>query len=385
MRRELIIVDGFNLIFRVFYAVPGMHTKEWIPANALFGYTRALMKLLQSDAAYIVIAFDSGSKTFRSEIDPNYKAQRDGMPSDLISQMDPIFAVTDLLQIPWMTAPGFEADDIIGTLVRKYEKTMEKIRIVTSDKDLFQFVWDNTYVFDAMKDTEYGITEAVKKFVVQPSQIVDYLALIGDTSDNIPGVRWIGPKTAIKLLQDYKNLDTILENLDQLSPKLKALIGDGDSARKSQLLATIRTDVPLTVDMVDLARENSNINYTPELVEFLKMYEFRSLLPNHHEGNTLSFTSKNPPIVIDSSLAEVLWKRIEQGEAYTFVTSGQKELESYGIAFSLSESYIGNPVWSRDFLSKLIESPHSMTTYDWKNSIRRILFMLKNILYSRHK
>jgi 5'-3' exonuclease len=117
-----------------------MHTKDGTPANALFGYTRALMKILQTDAAYIVIAFDSGSKTFRSEIDPNYKAQRDGMPSDLVSQMDAIFAVTDLLNIPWMTAPGFEADDIIGTLVKKYEKTMEKTLIVTSDKDLFQFV-----------------------------------------------------------------------------------------------------------------------------------------------------------------------------------------------------------------------------------------------------
>jgi 5'-3' exonuclease len=189
MRRELVIIDGFNLIFRVFYAVPGMHTKDGKPANALFGYTRALMKLLESDAAYIVIAFDSGGETFRSEVDENYKAHRDGMPSDLISQMDAIFEVTDLLGIPWMTAPGFEADDIIGTLVRKYEKTMEKIRIVSSDKDLFQFVGGNTYVYDAMKGVEYGPSEAIKKFEIQPNQIVDYLALIGDTSDNIPGVK----------------------------------------------------------------------------------------------------------------------------------------------------------------------------------------------------
>ncbi len=378
MRRELVIIDGFNLIFRVFYAVPGMHTKDGTPANALFGYTRALMKLLQSDAAYIVIAFDSGSKTFRSEIDPNYKAQRDGMPSDLVSQMDAIFAVTDLLQIPWMTAPGFEADDIIGTLVRKYEKTMEKVRIVSSDKDLFQFVWGNTYVFDAMKDTEYDIAEAVKKFEVQPNQIVDYLALIGDTSDNIPGVKWIGPKTAIKLLEDYKTLDNILENLDKLSPKLQALIGDGESAKKIQFLATTRTDVPLSVDMTDLAREQPNVCYTPELVEFLKTYEFRSLLPSHHEGNHTLFSLKTPPTVIDSSLAEMLWQRIEQNEAYTFVTRGWKELESYSITFSSSESYIGTFVGSQELLTKLIASPHAMTTYDWKTSLRRILFTLKN-------
>lgn len=375
MRRELIIIDGFNLIFRVFYAVPGMHTKDGKPANALFGYTRALMKLLQSDAAYIVIAFDSGGETFRSEVDENYKAHRDGMPSDLISQMEPIFEVTNLLGIPWMTAPGFEADDIIGTLVRKYEKTMEKIQIVSSDKDLFQFVWGNTYVYDAMKGSEYGVEEAVKKFEVQPNQIVDYLALIGDTSDNIPGVKWIGPKTAVKLLEEYKTLDNILENLDKLSPKLQALIGDGDSAKKSQFLATIRTDVPLSVDMVDLAREHSNITYTPELVEFLQQYEFRSLLPHHHEWNHTIFTLPKTPIVIDATIAEDILKRIQDNEAYTFVTSGGKKLQSYSISFSPEESYIGYTEWtSKNLLKKLIENPYTMTTYDWKASLRRILF-----------
>lgn len=381
MRRELIIIDGFNLIFRVFYAVPGMHTKDGKPANALFGYARALMKILQSEAAYIVIAFDSGGETFRSEVDKNYKAQRDGMPSDLMSQMDAIFEVTNLLQIPWMTAPGFEADDIIGTLVRKYEKTMEKVLIVSSDKDLFQFVWGSTYVYDAMKGMEYDVAEAVKKFAVQPNQIVDYLALIGDTSDNIPWVRWIGPKTAIKLLEDYKTLDSILENLEKLSPKLQALIGDGDSARKSQFLATIRTDVPLSVDMVNLAREHSTIIYTPELVEFLQQYEFRSLLPNHHEWNHTAFALKTAPTVIDSNIATDILKRIQNNEPYSFVTSGEKKLEHYSIAFSLEESYIGSMpnAGSIKLLTAITEAPHNITTYDWKTSLRRILFSLKKI------
>ena len=379
MRRELIIIDGFNLIFRVFYAVPGMHTKDGTPANALFGYTRALMKLLQTDAAYIVIAFDSGSKTFRSEVDENYKAQRDGMPSDLASQMDAIFAVTDLLWIPWMTAPGFEADDIIGTLVKKYEKTMEKTLIVTSDKDLFQFVGGNTYVYDAMKDTEYGLEEAIEKFEIQPSQIVDYLALIGDTSDNIPWVRWIGPKTAVKLLKDYKTLDNILKNIEKLSPKLQAMIGDGDSAKKSQFLATIRTDVPLSVDMTDLAREHSNITYTPELVEFLKTYEFRSLLPHQHEAQNHTFTLKEEATPVTADIAKSLLSRIESGEKYTFATDGARELDSYGIAFSKEETYEwnGTDAWSKELLKSLADSPHTMTTYDWKTSLRRIFFLLK--------
>ena len=141
------------------------------------------------DAAYVVMTFDSGGETFRSEADATYKAQRDGMPSDLASQMDLIFQVTDLMQVPRMACPGFEADDIIGTFVRKYEKDMEHIYIVSSDKDLYQFIGPNVSVFDAMKDRVYDREEAMKKFEVEPVQIVDYLALIGDTSDNIPGVK----------------------------------------------------------------------------------------------------------------------------------------------------------------------------------------------------
>ncbi len=380
MRRELIIIDGFNLIFRVFYAVPQMHTKDGKPANALFWYTRALMKLLQSDAAYIVIAFDSGGETFRSEVDENYKAHRDGMPSDLIAQMDPIFEVTDLLNIPWMTAPWFEADDIIGTLVKKYEKSMEKIQIVSSDKDLFQFVGNNTYIYDAMKGIEYGQAEAVKKFEVQPSQIVDYLALIGDTSDNIPWVKWIGPKTAIRLLKEYQTLENILGNVNKLSPKLQALISDGESAKKSQFLATIRTDVPLSVDITSLAREHSNITYTPELTEFLKTYEFRSLLPTFHEWHTLTFSSNTPPIVIDAAIQNSILVRIIGGEPYTFASHGEKELQSFSIAFWPAESYVGytlSPL--KKLLEVLVDNPKNMTTYDWKSSVRRILFYLEKL------
>lgn len=356
-----------------------MHTKDGKPSNALFGYTRALMKILESDAAYVVIAFDSGGGTFRSEFDENYKAQRDGMPTDLISQMDDIFAVTDLLQIPWMTAQGFEADDIIGTLVRKYEKSMEKIQIVSSDKDLFQFVGGNTYVYDAMKGKEFGRDEAIEKFVVEPSQIVDYLALIGDTSDNIPGVKGVGPKTAIKLLQDYKTLDTILENIDKLSPKLQELIGDGDSAKKSQFLATIRTDVPLSVDMTDLARERAAVIYTPELNEFLKNYEFRSLLSSQWEWPAPTFTLKNPSIEIDASIAELILKRICNNESYSFASQGKKELENFWIAFSENESYNGTANnATQHLLETLTETPYNMTTYDWKSSIRRILFSFRD-------
>lgn len=135
------------------------------------------------------MTFDSGGGTFRSEVDANYKAHRDGMPDDLASQMDAIFEVTDLLGIPRVAVPGYEADDIIGTLAVKHRDDMDRVLIVSSDKDLFQFIGRHVYVYDAMKDKMYNEEEAVKKFEVHPAQIVDYLALIGDASDNIPGVK----------------------------------------------------------------------------------------------------------------------------------------------------------------------------------------------------
>ncbi len=189
MKKELIIIDGFNLIFRVFYAVPPFHTRDGKPVNALFGYTKALMQIMKMDAEYIIMTFDSGGGTFRSEVDANYKAHRDGMPDDLGSQMDAIFEVTDLLGIPRVAVPGYEADDIIGTLAVKHRDDMDRVLIVSSDKDLFQFIGRHVYVYDAMKDKMYDEEEAVKKFEVHPAQIVDYLALIGDASDNIPGVK----------------------------------------------------------------------------------------------------------------------------------------------------------------------------------------------------
>lgn len=173
----------------MFYAVPPFHTRDGKPVNAIFGYTKALMQIMRMDAEYVIMTFDSGGKTFRSEADATYKAQRDGMPDDLAAQMDAIFEVTDLLGIPRVAVPGFEADDIIGTLAVKHRDDMERVLVVSSDKDLFQFIGRHVYVYDAMKDRLYDEEEAVKKFEVHPNQIVDYLALIGDTSDNIPGVK----------------------------------------------------------------------------------------------------------------------------------------------------------------------------------------------------
>ena len=380
MKKELIIIDGFNLIFRVFYAVPPFHTRDGKPVNALFGYTKALMQIMKMDAEYIIMAFDSGGETFRSEADENYKAHRDGMPDDLGSQMDAIFEVTDLLWIPRVAVPGYEADDIIGTLAVKHRDDMERVLIVSSDKDLFQFIGRHVYVYDAMKDRLYDEEEAVKKFEVHPAQIVDYLALIGDTSDNIPGVKGIGPKTAVTLLEKYDTLDNIIAHVGELSPKLQAMIGDGKSAKHSQFLAQIKTDVPFDIDAMNFRREASEVIYTPALIEFLKKYEFRSLLPSDIVHTAPVYTLETPPIKASWKTRETLLEKIQSDIPYSLALTGYPMMTHLAIALSEEEVYEIDlsDAWSDYFVQSILDAPHEMTTYNWKENARAMLWWLKN-------
>lgn len=381
MKKELIIIDGFNLIFRVFYAVPPFHTRDGKPVNALFGYTKALMQIMKMDAEYIIMTFDSGGETFRSEADTNYKAHRDGMPDDLGSQMDAIFEVTDLLGIPRVAVPGYEADDIIGTLAVKHRDDMDRVLIVSSDKDLFQFIGRHVYVYDAMKDRLYDEEEAVKKFEVHPAQIVDYLALIGDTADNIPGVKWIGPKTAVTLLEKYDTLDNILAHVGELSPKLQAMIGDGQSAKQSQFLAQIKTDVPFDIDAMNFRRESTDIIYTPALIEFLKKYEFRSLLPADIVHTPEAYTLENTPIQARGTKITEIREKIAAGTPYSLAVSGHPMMTEMAIAFDEEEVY-SIDLWDNEashLIQSILDTPGNMTTYNWKENARAMLWWLKNM------
>lgn len=378
MKRELIIIDGFNLIFRVFYAVPPFHTRDGKPVNALFGYTKALMQIMKMEAEYIIMTFDSGGETFRSEADENYKAHRDGMPDDLGSQMDAIFEVTDLLWIPRIAVPGYEADDIIGTLAVKHRDDMERVLIVSSDKDLFQFIGRHVYVYDAMKDRLYDEEEAVKKFEVHPAQIVDYLALIGDTSDNIPGVKGIGPKTAVTLLEKYDTLDNIIAHVGELSPKLQAMIGDGKTAKHSQFLAQIKTDVPFDIDAMNFRRETADIIYTPALIEFLKKYEFRSLLPGDVIHTAPVYTLSTAPIEARGDIIVDLQKKIENDTPYSLAISGHPMMTAMSLALNEEEVYSIDLTDSlaKKFVQSILNNPHEMTTYNWKENARAMLWWL---------
>ena len=209
---NMYIVDGSGYIFRAFYAVQPLTTNAGLPTNALFGFSRMLKKLLADvDAEHIAVAFDTGAQTFRHEIYDEYKANRVECPADLVPQMPYFRKIVKVLGVPCFEQDGVEADDIIATLAVRALEAKQKVVIVSGDKDLSQLVCDSLEVWDAMRDIHYTPAAVKEKFGVGPELVGDYLAIVGDASDNIPGVKGVGPKGAVSLLNYFGNLEQLIE------------------------------------------------------------------------------------------------------------------------------------------------------------------------------
>ncbi len=249
--KPLYLVDGSGYIFRAYYAVQPLSTKKGFPTNALLGFTRMLGKLVRdTDARYIAVAFDTGEKTFRHEMYDEYKANRSECPEDLVPQMPYFRKIVHALGMQGLEKVGFEADDIIATLAVKAAKEGRSVVVVSGDKDLTQLVGDGIEVWDPMRDVHFTPEKVQEKFGVRPDQMRDYLALIGDTSDNIPGVRGIGPKGAQRLLGEFDSIEKMLENLEQIK-ELKGLRGAKGLAEKIELH---REQLRLSQSLVELDR-----------------------------------------------------------------------------------------------------------------------------------
>ena len=242
---KILIVDGNSLANRAFYAMPYLSDKKGRPSGAIFGFVNILVKLItEQKPTHIIVAFDHSRQTFRSEIYPEYKATRHAMPDDLRAQMPVIKEMLSIMEIKTFEVDGIEADDIIGTISRK--TNINKI-LLTGDRDLLQLINDNTHVWLTKK----GVTEVKKmdegelfnEYGLEPYQIIELKALMGDTSDNIPGIKGVGEKTALSLLNKYSNIDNLYKNIEEITGKLKEKIEQGkDMAYLSKKLATIKTD-----------------------------------------------------------------------------------------------------------------------------------------------
>ncbi|GBD35088.1 DNA polymerase I [bacterium HR36] len=252
-RPTIYLVDAYSLIFQVFYALPRMTSPEGIPTNAIFGFAGDLLRLRRKKPQFLVVVFDAPGKTFREEIYPAYKAQRPPIPEDLQRQLPIIRDIITALRLPLLEMPGYEADDVIATIASHAEKQGYDVLLCTNDKDCRQLISDRVRILNVRKDVVLDRESLRQEWGITPEQVVDFLALVGDSVDNVPGVPGIGPKTASKLLQEFGTLNNLLANLDKVKqPKLRqALRQHGKETQMARRLVELRRDVPIAVNWSD--------------------------------------------------------------------------------------------------------------------------------------
>ncbi len=271
------LIDGSGFIFRAFYGLPPMSRADGTPVNAVFGFTKMVMKLIRdTDADHLAVIFDTKRKTFRNDIYTEYKANRDAPPDDLIPQFELVRQATDALNIARVEMDGYEADDLIATYARQAVEAGADVTIVTSDKDMMQLVNDKVCIYDAMKNRMIRHDEVIEKFGVAPDKVIDVQSLAGDSSDNIPGIRGIGIKTAALLINEYGDLDTLLERAGEVKqPKRReSLINEADMARVSRELVTLKQDIDTETPLSNFAKAEPD---KLTLLTFLHEQAFKTL------------------------------------------------------------------------------------------------------------
>ena len=274
--KNLYLVDASNMFFRAFFAIPPLTNDKGMPTNALYGFLAMSLKLIRDvKPDYLVYCFDLKEPSFRSELYTEYKANREEMPDLLKPQIPYLKKLTATLGIATAEKVGFEADDVIGTLAMHAVKEHVNAVIVSGDKDFAQLVRPGVSLYDTMKDVRMDSDGVKGKFGVRPDQIIDYLAMVGDASDNVPGVRGIGPKGACKLLEEFQTLDGIYDNIDKIKgANQKKLIEGKDSAFLSRKLCTIITDVELGTEFKDLKMKPLETEPVRELLRELGFGSF---------------------------------------------------------------------------------------------------------------
>lgn len=270
---RVLLVDGHHLAYRTFHALKGLTTSRGEPVQAVYGFAKSLLKALKEDGDAVIVVFDAKAPSFRHEAYGGYKAGRAPTPEDFPRQLALIKELVDLLGLARLEVPGYEADDVLASLAKKAEKEGYEVRILTADKDLYQLLSDRIH---ALHPEGYLITPAWlwEKYGLRPDQWADYRALTGDESDNLPGVKGIGEKTARKLLEEWGSLEALLKNLDRLKPAIREkILAHMDDLKLSWDLAKVRTDLPLEVDFAKRREPDRE-----RLRAFLERLEFGSLL-----------------------------------------------------------------------------------------------------------
>lgn len=322
---KLLLIDGHSLAFRSYYAFAkgrdgGLRTSTGIPTSVCFGFLKSLMEVIAVEQpTYLAIAFDLGGPTYRHDADDTYKAGRVETPEDFIPDIQNLQELLSALNLPIVVAPGYEADDVIGTLTRRASQQGWQVKIVSGDRDLFQLVDEAGLVRvlylssvygaargSASSSQAFGPAEVVAKLGIRPDQVVDYKALCGDPSDNIPGVKGIGHKTAVQLLTQYDTLEGIYSALPEIKGAVQKKLAEGhELARHSQYMAQIHLDVPLEVQPQDFQLQGFDLARITPLLEKLELQTFLKQLPllQQHLGGSAEATTQAQ----DLSDTEDLW------------------------------------------------------------------------------
>lgn len=342
-KKKMMIIDGSSLIYRAFYALPLLSNKEGIYTNGVYGFLTMLYKVKEEQKPdYICVAFDKKGPTFRHEEYDKYKGNRQATPSELVQQFPIIREILDAMNIKYLELSGFEADDIAGTLAKIGEENSIDVILVTGDKDYLQLATETTKVFITKK----GITELeifdrnmiIEKYGITPDQLIDLKGLMGDQSDNIPGVPGIGEKTGLKLLKEYGTIENVYENIDNISgKKLKEnLIENKHLAFLSKKLGEIMTKVPMNLDIEDFKIMEPNLE---ALIKLYESFEFNSLIGKISNGNLVE-EELNPPLefnIIDQSKYDELVNNIRKTGKFAFkcIVSDSNYIEDKIIAIGI--------------------------------------------------
>jgi len=345
---QLVLVDGSSYLYRAFHALPPLTNSRGEQTGAVYGVINMLNTLLKDiQPDYVAVVFDAKGKTFRDDLFAAYKAHRPPMPDELRPQIAPLHQLVQAQGLPCLVVPGVEADDVIGTLATQAQAVGLKTLISTGDKDMAQLVNDSITLINTMNNTRLDTQGVIDKFGVSPAQIIDYLALIGDSSDNIPGIPGVGPKTAVKWLQAYGDLDTIIANADQIKGK----IGEKFRAHIGQLplshqLATIKCDVTLSQTPQQLLRRPPDRD---ALIALYQQLEFKRLLADILDENTAQSTSDsaatndqitcNYQTIVNEAALETWLDHLQRAEAFAFDTETTSldymEAQIVGLSFAI--------------------------------------------------
>jgi len=320
---HLFLVDGSGFIFRAFHAIPPLNRKsDGLPVNAVSGFCNMLWKLLKDarntdvgvTPTHFAVIFDYSSKTFRNDLYDLYKANRTAPPEDLIPQFGLIRHATRAFNLPCIEKEGYEADDLIATYSRLAEEAGADVTIVSSDKDLMQLVTEKVSMYDGMKDKQISIPDVVEKWGVTPDKMIDLQALTGDSTDNIPGVPGIGPKTAAQLLAEYGDLDTLLARAEEIKQvkRRENILASRELVLLSRTLVTLKTDTPLDVPLDGLILHPQD---GPKLIGFLKAMEFNTLTRRVAEACDCDAAAVEPAVVPVEWGAEAHGPDLDRGEA----------------------------------------------------------------------